>query len=87
MASDDGITAYLQRLSGGLMEAEPDVRVLLRRLFFLATTGDWATEGPPDHVMDHVGAAMAATHDACERGDFTEALAQLRAWAALLGVD
>jgi hypothetical protein len=85
MASDDGVTAYLEHLYAGLMAAQPESVPILRRLFFMTATLDWTTE-VPDHIMDQAGAAMAATHRACERQDYTEALAHLRVWAGLLGV-
>jgi hypothetical protein len=38
-------------------------------------------------VIEQAGAAMVAMHRALERGDYAEALAHLRVWAGLLGVD
>jgi hypothetical protein len=41
----------------------------------------------PEHVMEATTPAMTAMHRALERRDYAEALALLKVWAGLLGVE
>lgn len=82
----DSTQGPLQDMLAQLMEAEPEARPVLRRIFFAHATRDWATEVPAA-TMEAAGEAMAAMHHAMEQGDHAAALAHLRVWAGLLGVD
>jgi hypothetical protein len=69
----DGVTSYLHILYGGFMEARP----ILRRVFFMHATRDWATDVPAG-TLGAAAPAMSAMHHALERQDYAEALAHLR---------
>jgi hypothetical protein len=81
----DNVTTYLAHLYGAFMEARPEARPILRRLFFMTATHDWATDVPAG-TLDAAAPSMTAMHHAIERQDCAEALVQLRVWAGLLGV-
>jgi hypothetical protein len=55
--------AHMQRLIGRLMEAEPEARPILRRVFFLHATRDWAAE-VPEAALEAAASAMTAMHRA-----------------------
>jgi hypothetical protein len=42
---------------------------------------------PAEHTIEAARREMVAMHHAMERGDYAEALAHLKVWAAMLGMD
>jgi hypothetical protein len=81
--SPDLLTPALRDLAA----RQPEAGRIVQRLRELAAAGRWDTEIPPLHTIDQIEAAVRDMQRAWARGDDTEALAHLKVWAGLLGVE